>query len=256
MRRSVRSYNGRPLACDIVKELQDYANAVTSPLGDGFSFRLQQFSEGGDQRPGTYGIIKNARDYFLIAYKDDDTSAMNAGYAFEQVVLKATMMGLGTCWMAGTYKGSTFGKDVEWSDGMELHAVCPVGIPAEPRLLERLSRKLMGSSNRKPFGELFFKDNFSDAAGDDVLFARSFEMMRIAPSSTNSQPWRAVVCGDMVHFYCKRRNRVSMIDMGIGLCHFRLAEGFYGNTGEFFTATEPTDVPSGLVYVTSYRRTV
>jgi len=58
-------------------------------------------------------------------------------------------------------------------------------------------------------------------------------MMRLAPSSVNSQPWRALVVGDTVHFYYTPKSNLSLIDCGIGLCHFYEDERFHGHAGRF-----------------------
>lgn len=252
-RHSVRSYNGALLEDAVKQELQAYAYGVDSPFGGRYSFRLRTFPKDGNLRPGTYGIIKGARDYFLIAYGDDMQSALSAGFAFEQVVLRATAMGLGTCWMGGTYRRETFDPGIIWPEGVTLKVVCPIGIPQKPRLFERMARKIMRSSSRLPFGSLFHLDNYGHPLPEDTAFAESLSMMRLAPSSVNSQPWRAVQCDDVLHLYCRERDKMSLVDMGIGLCHFKLTEDLKHN-GSFFYADPEISVPDGTHYITSYRR--
>ena len=58
------------------------------------------------------------------------------------------------------------------------------------------------------------------------------EMVRLAPSSTNKQPWRIVKDKGVFHFflqrsagyYAKMTSAVDLqrIDMGIAMCHFEL----------------------------------
>ena len=60
------------------------------------------------ERIGTYGVIKGA-DAFLIGIRcekveNQKDAAINFGYDFEQIVLKATELGLGTCWIAYNFK--------------------------------------------------------------------------------------------------------------------------------------------------------
>ena len=57
------------------------------------------------------------------------------------------------------------------------------------------------------------------------------EMVRLAPSAVNKQPWRVVLDKNGAHFYRKRSKGfvseavgdMQKIDMGIALCHFALA---------------------------------
>ena len=145
-------------------------------------------------------------------------------------------MVLGTCWIAATFKGSDFDRGETWPDGEELKIICPVGVAEKPRLLERIGRQVMGSNNRKPFGDLFFTDSFKESLSPESHFGEPLEMLRLAPSSTNSQPWRALVSGDTVHFYYKPKSQASVLDTAIGMCHFYLAEEYLGGKGRCFKA--------------------
>ena len=74
---------------------------------------------------------------------------------------------------------------------------------------------------------------------DDQLFS-PIEMVRLAPSASNKQPWRIVKSGTGLHFFLSRTpgyggyaKAVDMqrIDMGIAMAHFELGckeTGFEG----------------------------
>lgn len=254
-RHSVRSFNDKPLT-DVQRELLLRAIDDTySPFEADLTIRLKAFDSKGDYKPGTYGVIKNARDYFLLGFGEDDASVLNAGFRFEQVVLKAWQAGLGCCWIAATFKGSDFDKGESWPTGQELRIVCPVGTAANASLTERFTRFALRSANRKPFDKLFFHEDFAHPLSSDNIFSEALEMMRLAPSSTNSQPWRALVAGTSVHFYFKEKSRLSVLDCGIGLCHFWETENCRGHQGLFaFTKDMPSN-PKGWKYLISYQRT-
>lgn len=245
-RRSVRTFDGRPLDEDAWRVLQLEAERARSPFGSQVDIRLQRFGLRDCFRPGTYGVIRGATDYFLVSFGNDELSALSAGYAFETVVLKAWQMGFGTCWIAGTFKRSDFGT----TDNLKV--VCPVGVADDMAFRERMMRIVMGSKKRKPFGTLFFNGNFNTPADAGGSFGLSLEMMRLAPSSTNSQPWRALVDGDTVHFYYLPKSRYALIDCGIGLCHFHLTELHSGRAGRFYAAEKPPQAPDGIAYLMSY----
>ncbi|MCM1519222.1 MAG: nitroreductase family protein [Lachnoclostridium sp.] len=245
-RRSVRTFDGRPLDRDSWRELQQAAEEAESPFGAQVDIQLRRFDLRDGFRPGTYGVIRGAVDFFLVGFGDDERSALSAGYAFETIVLKAWQMGLGTCWIAGTFKRSDFG-------GMDdLKVVSPVGVADDMAFRERMMRLVMGSKNRKPFGTIFFNGDFNTPAEASGRFGRSLEMMRLAPSSTNSQPWRALVDGDRVHFYYLPKSRYALIDCGIGLCHFHLTEKHLGREGRFYTEGTPPPAADGMIYLMSY----
>ena len=252
-RRSVRSFNGQPLTQEMERILNDAIADGSDPFGGKVTIRLKYFDLKEGYKPSTYGMIKGATNFFLLGIRSDEASALSAGFRFEQVVLKARELGLGTCWIAATFKGSDFDRGETWPDGEELKIISPVGIAEKPRLLEKIGRKVMGSNNRKPFAELFFTDNFSQSLSPDSHFGESLEMLRLAPSSTNSQPWRALVAGDTVHFYYKPKSPVSVLDCGIGMCHFYLTEEFLGRNGEFYKAHSIPTPPENWKYLYSFR---
>lgn len=253
-RRSVRSFDGQQLKADIISELQQAIDNSSDPFGGNISIRLRTFHIDGDFKPGTYGVIKGASDFFLMAIADNEDAALSAGFRFEQIVLKAWMMGLGTCWIAGTFKGSQFDKREKWPDGQTLRIICPVGVASKPRLMEKFMRFTVGSDRRKPFAELFFENDFNNSLKTDNKFGEALEMLRHAPSSTNSQPWRALVCDDKVHFYYKPKSRISVLDSGIGICHFIETEKYNGYNGTFSKDNTAPIPPENCKYLITYTR--
>ncbi|MDO4320490.1 MAG: nitroreductase family protein [Bacteroidales bacterium] len=252
--RSVRTFNGEPLGAELRKKLMQAIDEAKSPFGGNVTIRLKEFDLKGEYRPSTYGSIKGATDFFLLGLQETKESALTAGFRFEQVVLRAWELGLGCCWIAATFKGSDFDRGQTWPDGEQLRIICPVGVAAAKKgFLESITRLALGSKNRKKFEDMFFTDNFAKPYSRDGQFGEALEMMRLAPSSKNSQPWRALVTGNRVDFYFRYNNPASVLDCGIGLCHFWETENFYDRKGSF---TPETDAPVALdnwQYLVSYR---
>lgn len=251
-RRSVRSFDGKGLSSEELSALRKSAAEASDPFGGKVSILLKSFDLQEGFRPSTYGFIKGATDFFLLAMGADEASALSAGFRFEEVVLNARQMGLGTCWIAGTFKDSDFERGEKWPDGETLKVVCPVGIAAKQRLLEKVGRYVMGSKNRKPFAELFFSESFDTPLSPDSRFGEALEMMRLAPSSTNSQPWRALVAGNTVHFYTRKNEFVNLIDCGIGMRHFYDTELFHDRKGSFRRLGDAPESSEGWAYLCSY----
>lgn len=253
-RRSVRSFNGKPLSKEAVAELNRAIEESYTLFGGNVTIRLKSFDIKGDFRPSTYGVIKGASDFFLMAIGEGEESDLTAGFRFEQIVLKAWQMGLGTCWIAGTYKGSQFDERETWPEGESLKIICPVGVAEKPRLMEKMMRMTIGANNRKPFSSLFFEDDFTRPLNPENRFSQALEMLRLAPSSTNSQPWRVLVSGDKVRFYYKPKYPITVIDMGIGICHFYETEKFNGFDGTFAKETEVPVPLEDWKYLITYSR--
>lgn len=254
-RRSVRSFNGQHLSSDQTFRLRDAVDRATSPFGGSVSIRLESFDLKGPFKPSTYRMISGAADYFLIGASRDKASALSVGYRFEQVVLKAWQMGLGTCWIAATFKDTDFARGQAWPDGEELMIISPVGVAAKPTVREKITRLAVRSKNRKSFESMFFNGDFDTPLHPDGPFGEALAMMRLAPSSTNSQPWRALVSGDTVTFYYKPKSALSILDCGIGICHFDLTERSRGKSGNFFEDGNAPSPPDDWVYLISYRST-
>lgn len=279
-RRSVRTFDDSPLSQTQRQALTKEFENTSCPFGGDRAFmRLISVDADYTFKPSTYGIIRGARDFCLLAW-DSATDDMCVGYRFEAVVLKATEMGLGTCWIGATFRGTTFDTDTSWHPGdANLRIISPVGRRADsPSMTDRMARMMVKSNRRRPFDTLFFTLNSEDAAdtraktgffatlhrhldpkGDltlmplrtDSLFGQSLEMARLAPSSTNSQPWRAVVDGKTVHFYSALDGKFSRLDCGIALYHFHATERLLRHKGSFEALLDAPQVPSWR-YLTSY----
>ncbi len=248
-RTSIRNYQPETLTEPDEEFILDCFSKADSPFGNDFTMALSRYDSEEESIPSTYGFIKGARSFMLMSYPDDNAAALAAGYAMERIVLEATRKGLGTCWLAGTFNGSQFSRKINWDEDKKLKIVIPIGYAAEKRSLrERFMRIAVNSDKRKPMQSLFFENTFSTPLNQDSCYYFPLQMMRLAPSSTNSQPWRAIVIENTIHFYIKSRGMLSWIDCGIGLCHFDIAL----NTGQYFQASNAPTPPKGLTYVTSF----
>lgn len=251
-RRSVRSFDGNGLTADEIQTLENAVKNSFTPFGGDVTIRLKRFDLKGVYKPGTYGTIRGAVDFFLIGMGSDEASQLSVGFRFEQVVLKAWEAGLGCCWIAGTFKSSDFNRGESWPAGEELKVICPTGHAAQRSMMESITRLALGSKNRKPFDKLFFYDDFDHAVPMDSRYAEPLEMLRLAPSSTNSQPWRVLVIGDTVHFYYKPKSKISVLDCGIGMCHFYETERYRGHNGRFEKIGGAPTPPDDWKYLMSY----
>lgn len=245
-RHSTRTFTGEALGDSECAALDKVIAETKSPFGNRFHIFRRVFADKGATKPGTYGMITSCRDYLLLTYDpSDEMSVLSAGYAAECAVLEATRLGLGSCWIGGTYSRGDFAKSIQIPDNEALSAVIAIGYGCEKRrLIDRLSGMIAGSDKRKPFDNLFFIE------GDE--FRPSLEAMRLAPSARNLQPWRAFTDGKTIHFYRTEQSSYTLLDCGIGLCHFHLIEKYHSFEGYFFSSEAPAY--RKMKYVISYRR--
>ena len=257
---SVRTYDGQPLKTADRQALEGFIASVPNPFGAQTRFNL--LSVDTSERIGTYGFISGVRQYIAGCVKTGGMDLEGYGYAMERIVLFATSMGLGTCWL-GIFKRGPFGKAMQPQDE-RMPAVAAVGYAAEKRsLMDRTVAASAGARKRKPTGALFFEDDFTTPMDAKEPLRDCLEMVRIGPSASNKQPWRAVRKEGAVHFYLAESkgyagNKLSTgtiqrVDMGIAACNMETAAQALGLPGGFVVDDPGLAAPEGWQYEFSCR---
>jgi nitroreductase len=209
-RYSCRSYAPQPIEAEKRLRLQNFLDRLqTGPLGSSTRFILVSASEQESKSLrglGTYGFIKGATGFIVGAVKNDIHSLEDYGYQMEHAILAATGLGLGTCWLGGSFTQSSFAKKIDKRLDEIVPAVTSTGYPADDSRSSDSIRRRVNADRRLPWANLFYDGVFgqpliSEEAGK---FAIPLEMVRLAPSASNKQPWRIVKKGDDWHFYLQR----------------------------------------------------
>jgi hypothetical protein len=228
-------------------KLMSFANTIKGPFELDIRFTLLEFTQELNDKGiklGTYGVIKGAKSYIAAAIEEKDRVMEQLGYCFEKLILYAESLDLGTCWLGGTFKKSDFARAIQLKDNEILPIVTPVGYKAENKsLTETLMRMVAGSNKRINWEQLFFNEDFSQVLTREEAHAYELplEMVRIAPSASNKQPWRILKRGSTFHFYLKHTKGyakmlgydIQKIDMGIAMCHFELSAQEIGLVGQW-----------------------
>ncbi|HQE93322.1 MAG TPA: nitroreductase family protein [Anaerolineae bacterium] len=272
-RYSCRTYHDTPIELALQQQLTAFMEAhAVGPLGMHLRLLLAAANEADRQALkglSTYGFIKGATGFILGATPEGRMNLEDFGYVMEHVVLYATSLGLGTCWIGGTFAKSRFAARLELRDNESLPAVIALGYcAAQRRLPEAAIRRQANADRRLPWERLFFDDVFGvplnrDAAGP---FATALDGVRMGPSASNKQPWRIVKAGEKWHFYVQRtpgyarRNRflldiadMQRIDMGIAMGHFALIAEELGQRGQWVIREPAIQKPDPLTeYVVTW----
>ena len=208
-RYSCRTYLEKPVADDDRRRLLEFmATRTQGPLGAQARFGLLAATPGDPRalrRLGTYGFIKGATGYIAGAVRRAPRDLEDYGYLLEEVILFATGIGLGTCWLGGTFTRSTFVRRFGGLErGETMPAVVSTGYIGDDGT-ERIREREEGD-RRFPGGELFFERRYGEplAAASADGYAAALEAVRMAPSATNRQPWRIVRAGRDWHFLLRR----------------------------------------------------
>ena len=253
-RRSVRTFDGQPLKAEDEEKLLAYMQAIPNPYGIPVRFVLLDAKEHGLSSPVIVGESR-----YVAAKVDRVPHGEEAvGYSFEKLVLYAWSMGIGTTWIGGTMKRSLFERAADVRDGEWMFCVSPLGYPAKKMSArESIMRKAIKADERKSASQLFFDRDFSTPlAAEDEKLRDALEMVRWAPSATNSQPWRILRDGSAFHFYLEHTKGytsdagwdMQKIDMGIALCHFMGAAG-----GELILSDPGIPTGEGREYIATVK---
>ncbi|MFO7636296.1 MAG: nitroreductase family protein [Clostridia bacterium] len=241
-RRSVRTYDGRPLCMDHKKRMEAFIREDNHcPFHAGFMLVLEDTTE---QPVSTYGVIKGAETYLAGKTENSEKGLLAYGYVFEKILLYALGLGISSCWLAGTYKKGRFAKVLSPGDGEVIPAVSPMGYEKEEkRMVDTLFKSLAGSGGRKSWNEIFFQDQFTLPLPQEKVpeYKDPLEAVRLAPSASNKQPWSVVYGREAFHFYKNEADSygkslgmdIQMVDMGIATCHFDLVMREQGHCGNW-----------------------
>ena len=240
-RASIRSYADRPVDQAHVERLLDFARGADH-LTD-TPTRMQLIS-GADRVKdvltfmiGSYGLVQNA-PYLLVGIlpKESDGARIDLGYGLEQVVLEATRLGLGTCWITGSYDAEKAGDAVELESGEVAAAVCALGHPSEEgygQFHTKIIRRLAGGHRRKPLTDIVFSERWGQSWSPeqaDPALVSILKHARLAPSAHNAQPWRFIVEADRITLSVVKP---MFIDAGIVMSHITLATPAATREGEW-----------------------
>jgi nitroreductase len=241
-RTSCRTFKPVPLSPADKRSLEAFIRENDTGLdNERIPFGIIEKKAGEKPMKLDYGIIKGHSAYVMGASKASVTSRVNYGYLMEKVVLKATEMSLATCWV-GYFDTEYFNADIKIENGSEIPSIVVLGYPtATPSLLDKVVRFSVKSAKRQAWGALFFNCHSKAALSPESVkkYSDSLEMVRLAPSSGNTQPWRVFFddTANEFHFYKKLVSRryeakgLHEIDIGIAMSHFELVSVYNGLSG-------------------------
>lgn len=258
-RRSVRIFDGQEVSKEDRKKLASYVGKIENPYGIPVSFKLLDGKKQSLPCP-----VVSGTDLYVGAKVPRVPHMEEAfGYSFEMLVLYAQSMGIGTVWVGGTMDRVAFERAMELQGDERMPCVSPLGYPAaKMSIRESMMRKAIKADRRKLFEELFFDGTFDKPLTKEKAgrLAEPLEMVRVAPSAANKQPWRAVSDQNGVHFYVKKSKgfvseavgNMQKVDLGIALCHFELSAKENGINVCFGMDDPGITARADMEYIASY----
>lgn len=226
-RHSIRSFTTDPLSSEIIKKLKAEITMINTHQ-HGIKFQL--ITNDPDPLKGfskIYGIFENPRNYMAAVV---DTAAPNimerAGYFAEQFVIKAVELGIGTCFVGGTYNSALVRAQLR--AGEKILFLVLLGYPKEK---SRMMAKLMVNfvHRKKMKVNQFFvpESGYESVIKTYPILKAGLKAVACAPSALNKRPTRIFLNdnnGD--HQLCAKvddSNPKNLIDLGIAKYNYNFA---------------------------------
>ena len=171
-RRSIRKYKEGPIPQEQVLLLQEKIRELNEISGLHMQLVLDH-PETFRHFLVHYGGFRNAQHYVALVGKANEELEKRCGYFGEQLVLFAQTLGLGTCWIGGTFskKKTVFSVD----EGEKLCLIISIGVPDEEGHVHK----------SKPFDAVA-----ETAGGMPKWFRNGVEAALLAPTAINQQKFR------------------------------------------------------------------
>lgn len=261
---SVRTYDSKSLSENDKYNLLNEISKLTNPFGVKVHIHLiEKDTVSNGEKLGTYGVIKGAKTFLGVSVDKSEYGLVAAGYQFENLILYATHMGLATVWLAATFSREQFETAMDIKKEELFLAISPIGYAASKKsVTESLMRNTLKSDKRKSWKEIFFRDSFENPLLKEEAneYFKPLEMLRLAPSATNAQPWRVVKKQGSYHFFESHKNNtkkeeimIKKVDLGIALSHFHQTVLEQGLTGYFEKQSDlKIDIPDDTDYIISW----
>ncbi len=235
VRRSRRKYLATPIEPETVERLR----ALARKYSEAGKVRIEPVFNDGSAFEGlrkTYGLLTGVQNYAgLIADKSDALAIERLGYYGELFTLEAVALGLGTCWVGGSFDR----KLCPFQLGENEKLACVIAFGPVPEQSSARERFIYSATHRK--SKRAEEMMVADAPAPDWFMA-GMQAVERAPSAVNRQPVVFTLKGGLVA--AGVQDYGAAMDLGIAKLHFEIGAGggawAFGNHAAFSPpAAEP-----------------
>ncbi len=198
--KSVREYKKDTIDTQKLKAIKDYAQNCTK-IDNNIEIDIRILSNN-EAYIALYGIagykgnMIDAPHYILILSEKKPYYIENAGYIGQNTILKATEMGIASCWITFSDNQSVKERLNILSD-KEVVAFIALGYDANAT--QKGNTTSSHIDYKIGLDEMVYIDKWGNGADTSVLEQRglleAFAFSKLAPSTLNGQPWRFLLVG-------------------------------------------------------------
>ena len=206
-RHSVRSYTDKPIEGEVKEKLAAKIAQCNAESGLHIQLVLDE-PNAFDSAMAHYGKFSGVKNYIAMIGKTDKDLQEKCGYYGEELVLFAKTLGLGTCWVALTYKKISAAYTLD--EGEKLVLVIAIG---------------HGANDGTPHTNRPRNEVAEAPVNAPSWFWEGIEGALLAPTALNQQKFRFILTGGNTVKAEAGRGFYSKIDLGIAKYHFELFAG-------------------------------
>ena len=230
LRRSRRKYLPDPIDAQTKEALQALAKEYSEKAGTHIELVFDNPAAFGGLRK-TYGLLTGVHSYAgLIANPGDKQAVERLGYYGELLMLHAVALGLGSCWVGGSFDRASCPFTL--AEGEEIICAISLGPVKEKNSLRE--SLIYGVTHRKTKTVEQMIDIDAPAPG---WFTRGMEAVQKAPSAVNKQPVMFSFKNGIASASVENPGSMTLLDFGIAKLHFELGAGGgaweWGNGGVY-----------------------
>ncbi|MBZ9606914.1 nitroreductase family protein [Clostridium estertheticum] len=217
LRKSIRNYKDKKISGEHLQEIKTIINDA-KPLFDNIPMEVLLIEDGEKITDTFKGLISKytkvkAPHYLAFTSEIKESHLENIGFIGEEIVLKLTELGIGTCWLGSAIKQELFKTIFKVKDKQSYIILVAFGYPTS---------QLKPVVNRKRFDKIKLVTGAYENQYETII-----QSLIDAPSAINSQPWKLSINNNKFDLYLDNRNILTKkmlkdtnrIDMGIGLSH-------------------------------------
>jgi len=234
-RKSIRTYDMVPLNKKILQKISDFLNSL-QPMYDDIITEFKIIPHNQVKR-----TMRKAPHYIAAFSENKAHYLTNIGFMLQQMNLFFSANEIGSCWQGIPQPI----KEVKGNSNLEFVILMAFG-----KAKKTLYRMNKSEFIRKPLWKI------TDITGMKELL----EAARLAPSSTNSQPWYFTGNENTIHAYIGNTGllrrffakNLLQIDVGIALYHMKLAAEHFGRKVTIsYSPTAQTTLSKRFTYITT-----
>lgn len=227
---SRRSYLDTPIEPEKLSRIKGLIEKYNAVSG----MSLQFVEDGSKAFQGfgkSYGMFNGVRSFIALVGKTSDPDLYEkAGYYGELLVLEATVLGLGTCFVGGTYDKKNCPCVVKEDE--TLTCVITIGnVEDSPGFKEKMIYRMTHIGGKIQLEKIYEADREVPS-----WFMDGVRAVMLAPSAVNRHPVRVAYKSGKVSAYVENTKSADLMDLGIAKANFEIAAGGrfeFGNHGEF-----------------------